>query len=182
MLVEVKVFLPSQKCFQLLCRRESSCLQGRVVATGRWLCLPPNTTLQYPPLLKSMVCYHKFGMVQRFMVAVPVCLPPHNSMLFSSTLWYPSLLYGILSLGMVSYHQFGMVQQWSMVAVLPPPHNPMVSSTSYGMLPSVWYGTVSGLWWPLLGTNNPYNRSSGPPCRLLYFCTHHSIICHSESY
>ena len=29
-----------------------------------------------------------------------------------------------------------------MVAVLPPPHNPMVSSTSYGMLPSVWYGTA----------------------------------------
>ena len=23
----------------------------------------------------------------------------------------------------------------------------------------------------LLGTNKPYNRSSGPPCRLLYFCT-----------
>ena len=22
----------------------------------------------------------------------------------------------------------------------------------------------------LLGTNKPYNRSSGPPCRLLYFC------------
>lgn len=97
-----KVFLPSQKCFQLLCRRESSCLQGRVVATGRWLCLPP-------------------------------------SMVSSSTL-------------------------------------------KYGMPPSVWYGTVSGLWWPLLGTNNPYNRSSGPLCRLLYFCTHHSIICHSESY
>ena len=46
-------------------------------------------------------------------------------------------------------------------------------------LPQLWY---SGLWWPLLGTNNPYNRSSGPPCRLLCFCTPHSIICHSESY
>ena len=46
-----KVFLPCQKCFQLLCRRESSCLQGRVVATGRWLCLPSSmvssSTLKY---------------------------------------------------------------------------------------------------------------------------------------
>ena len=59
----------------------------------------------------------------------------------------------------------------------PTSHNSMAC---YSIV-SVWYGTVvyGG---SLLGTNNPYNRSSGPPCRLLYFCTTHSIICHSESY
>ena len=85
----------------------TSCLQGRVVATGRWLRLPSHN---------SMVCFTKY-------------------LVHCSTV-------------------LGMLQ----------------------LVP----GTV------ILGTNKPYNRSSGPPCRLLYFCTphtlgpRHSIICHSE--
>ena len=70
----------------------TSCLQGRVVATGRWLRLPSHN---------SMVCFTKY-------------------------LVHCSIVLGMLHL-----------------------------------VP----GTV------LLGTNKPYNRSSGPPCRLLYFCT-----------
>ena len=69
----------------------TSCLQGRVVATGRWLRLPSHN---------SMVCFTKY-------------------------LVHCSIVLGMLHL-----------------------------------VP----GTV------LLGTNKPYNRSSGPPCRLLYFC------------
>ena len=69
----------------------TSCLQGRVVATGRWLRLPSHN---------SMVCFTKY-------------------------LVHCSIVLGMLHL-----------------------------------VP----GTL------LLGTNKPYNRSSGPPCRLLYFC------------
>ena len=69
----------------------TSCLQGRVVATGRWLRLPSHN---------SMVCFTKYQV-------------------------HCSIVLGMLHL-----------------------------------VP----GTV------LLGTNKPYNRSSGPPCRLLYFC------------
>ena len=63
------------------------------------------------------------------------------------------------------------------VAVPPPPTTLWHATPSYqsAMVLVVYGGS-------LLGTNNPYNRSSGPPCRLLYFCTTHSIICHSESY
>ena len=134
MLAEVKVFPPSQKCFQLLCRRESSCLQGRVVATGRWLCQCASTQL-YSILPYSKVWYATMSLVW-YNGLWWLCLPPpHNSMLSSSTLWYPSLLYGILPSNwygtvsglwwlcfplptalwyplpaMVCYHQFGIVQ------------------------------------------------------------------------
>ena len=92
-----------------------------------------------------------------------------------STLWYPLFRYGILPsvwYGTVS----GL---WWLCFPLPTtlwyPLPAMVCYHQFGMVQQ--WSMVA-----LLGTNNPYNRSSGPPCRLLYFCTHHSIICHSESY